>query len=137
MLRSITSVTSVDDLAQLSANSEDDQNQLSYLTKDDLKALGAMPLLNRGRLSVQPVNEGAWTAIDKLAEKGGWDEQIKPKPKKGVSRPGKSAEPAKPKKSTKRKTEEAEEAESEFSEKPNVDIGPATKAPRRSQRRKT
>ncbi|CAE6396245.1 unnamed protein product [Rhizoctonia solani] len=136
MLRSISSVTSVDDLAQLSANSEDDQNQLSYLTKDDLKALGAMPLLNRGRLSVQPVNEGAWTAIDKLAEKGGWDEQIKPKPKKGVSRPGKSAEPAKPKKSTKRKTEEVEEAESEFSEKPNVDIGLVTKAPRRSQRRK-
>ncbi|QRW16461.1 thymocyte nuclear protein 1 [Rhizoctonia solani] len=124
-LRSITSATSVEDLAQLSSNSEDRQNQLSYLTKDDLKALGAMPLLNRGRLSVQPVNEGA----------GGWDEQIKPKSGKGVPRSGK---PSKPRKPTKRKVSESdEESGSQVSEKRNAKVSSPTEVPRRSNRRKT
>lgn len=33
-----------------------------------------MALVNRGRLSVQPVTEEAWNAVQLLAEKGGWDE---------------------------------------------------------------
>ncbi|KAH7343313.1 EVE domain-containing protein [Rhizoctonia solani] len=103
ILRSITSATSVEDLTQLGADSEDGQNQLSYLTLADLKALGEMPLINRGRLSVQPVNEGAWIAINKLAEKGGWNEQIKSKPVKASARSVKSTGPAKPRKTTKRK----------------------------------
>ncbi|KAG8734691.1 hypothetical protein FRC11_003769, partial [Ceratobasidium sp. 423] len=137
MLRSITSVTSVENLAQFSADS-DGGNQLSYLTAADLKALGEMPLLNRGRLSVQPVNEGAWTAINKLAERGGWDEQTKPKPTKASARPAKSTGPAKSKKATKRKApsdKAAETAEDEESHgKPEID--PPSTTLRRSKRRK-
>ena len=34
-----------------------------------------MALLNRGRLSVQRVEQAAWDAIQTMAEKGGWDEE--------------------------------------------------------------
>ena len=34
-----------------------------------------MALLNRGRLSVQRVEQVAWDAIQTMAEKGGWDEE--------------------------------------------------------------
>ena len=33
-----------------------------------------MGLVTRGRLSVQRVSEAAWTAIEQLGERGGWDE---------------------------------------------------------------
>ena len=33
-----------------------------------------MALINRGRLSVQPVEKDAWTTVVSLAENGGWDE---------------------------------------------------------------
>ena len=33
-----------------------------------------MALLNRGRLSVQPVEEAAYNVIQELAENGGWEE---------------------------------------------------------------
>lgn len=33
-----------------------------------------MDLVTRGRLSVQRVSEEAWTAIEQLGERGGWDE---------------------------------------------------------------
>lgn len=35
-----------------------------------------MALLNRGRLSVQPVEEDAFTVIQKLAETGGWEDDL-------------------------------------------------------------
>ena len=35
-----------------------------------------MALIKRGRLSVQPVEEDAWKAVQLLAEKGGWDETL-------------------------------------------------------------
>lgn len=102
LLRSIAAATTIDDLAVHSANSENHQNQLSYLTVDDLKALKAMPLLDRGRLSVQPVNEAAWVTISKLAEKGGWSDQAKIKPTK-IASSGKPANRTKPTKTAKRK----------------------------------
>ena len=43
-----------------------------------------MVLVTRGRLSVQRVGEDAWTAIELLAENGGWEElDMKPKKKGG------------------------------------------------------
>ena len=33
-----------------------------------------MALVNSGRLSVQPVDQEAWSVIETMAEKGGWDE---------------------------------------------------------------
>ncbi|CAE6527648.1 unnamed protein product [Rhizoctonia solani] len=137
-LRSITSMTSVDDLAQLSADPE--ENQLSYITPSDLKALGAMPLLNRGRLSVQPVNEGAWTAINKLAEKGGWNEQTKSKPAKASTRPTKSTGPTKLKKATKRHVQNDADVGTEDDDKSHDKPGSGAEPPhtelRRSKRRK-
>ncbi|CAE7076990.1 unnamed protein product, partial [Rhizoctonia solani] len=134
-LRLITSVASVEKLAQFSADSEDGQNQLSYLTPDDLSALNAMPLLNRGRLSVQPVNEGAWTAINKLAERGGWSEQTKPKLAKASIRSAKSTGPTGPKKTAKRKVSSDTKDETvegdESQDKPRAET-----ATRRSKRRK-
>jgi hypothetical protein len=48
-----------------------------------------MALVNSGRLSVQPVSEEAWTIIEMMADKGGWDEinfvKGKPKTTKGDS----------------------------------------------------
>ena len=35
-----------------------------------------MALLNRGRLSVQPVEEEAYTVVQKLAETGGWEDDV-------------------------------------------------------------
>ncbi|CAE6422191.1 unnamed protein product [Rhizoctonia solani] len=138
ILRSITSATSVEDLAQLGTDSEDGQNQLSYLTPVDLKALREMPLINRGRLSVQPVNEGAWAAINKLAERGGWTEQTKSKPVKASARLVKPTGPAKPKKTTKRKapsdTMTGATEDDKLYEKSDAD--PPSTTLRRSQRRK-
>ncbi|GJJ07051.1 hypothetical protein Clacol_001250 [Clathrus columnatus] len=44
--------------------------EMAYLTEDDLKAIKNMPLLNRGRLSVQQINKGAWDTISKIATNG-------------------------------------------------------------------
>ncbi|KAJ1309133.1 hypothetical protein OPQ81_004809 [Rhizoctonia solani] len=135
-LRSITSVTSVEDLSQFSIDSEDGKNQLSYLTATDLKALTAMPLLNRGRLSVQSVNEGAWAAIQKLAENGGWSEQTKSKPTKAQARTTKSTGPVKPKNSSKRKTLGDKAVEKEDKLDDESEANPPSTTLRRSKRRK-
>jgi hypothetical protein len=41
-----------------------------------------MALVNSGRLSVQPVDEEAWSVIEMMTEKGGWDEMNFAKGKK-------------------------------------------------------
>ncbi|OAV90185.1 hypothetical protein PTTG_09287 [Puccinia triticina 1-1 BBBD Race 1] len=43
-----------------------------YLTTEDLQAIKDMPLLNRGRLSVQPVPLEAFEVVRNLGVKGGW-----------------------------------------------------------------
>lgn len=59
-----------------------------------------MDLVTRGRLSVQRVSEAAWTAIESLAEKGGWDEaSLKKRVTKAKSarrNPAKNPEPEEP-----------------------------------------
>jgi hypothetical protein len=60
-------------LKSLSSSSSPSTN-LEYLTSDQLGALQTMPLLNRGRLSVQSVPSKAWEAVLALGEKGGWDD---------------------------------------------------------------
>ena len=72
VLRLIAGSASVENVVQLGLESKGDVPSLGYLTPKDLAELKAMPLMNRGRLSVQPVNTGAWAAIIKLGEKGGW-----------------------------------------------------------------
>ncbi|KZV75082.1 DUF55-domain-containing protein [Peniophora sp. CONT] len=53
---------------------------VDYLSEEDAKAVKEMELVGRGRLSVQRVEEDAYEAIRRLAEKGGWDVE-KPKAK--------------------------------------------------------
>ncbi|KAA1080905.1 hypothetical protein PGT21_025100 [Puccinia graminis f. sp. tritici] len=43
-----------------------------YLTSKDLQAIKDMPLLNRGRLSVQPVSVEAFEVVRNLGVNGGW-----------------------------------------------------------------
>jgi hypothetical protein len=43
----------------------------------------AMPLVTRGRLSVQAVSEECWGIIHTMAEKGGWEEMAFGKKKSG------------------------------------------------------
>lgn len=56
---------------------ESGESELSlpdYLTPDDCQAIKGMQLLNRGRLSVQMVEDAAFEAIVRLGERGhGWD----------------------------------------------------------------
>ncbi|KNZ78623.1 Thymocyte nuclear protein 1 [Termitomyces sp. J132] len=98
--------------------------EINYIQEDGLKALKAMDLVGRGRLSVQRVEESAWNAIVALAEKGGWEEMdLKVKGK----RPAKSAmtelKPKPARKSSTRKTqddvksEEKEEDDEDSSDK--------------------
>ncbi|KAJ7033676.1 DUF55-domain-containing protein [Mycena alexandri] len=55
---------------------------LEYLGDDGVAAIKGMDLVTRGRLSVQRVSEAAWTAVQKLANTGGWDElDLSPKKK--------------------------------------------------------
>ncbi|KAF8843116.1 DUF55-domain-containing protein [Paxillus ammoniavirescens] len=46
---------------------------IGYVGTDGVKAIQAMPLVTRGRLSVQRVSEGGWGIIEMMAEKGGWE----------------------------------------------------------------
>ncbi|TFK62720.1 DUF55-domain-containing protein [Pluteus cervinus] len=57
------------------ASGQGDQppEEVKYIGEDGVRALKAMDLVTRGRLSVQRVEEDAWEAITKLAENGGWD----------------------------------------------------------------
>src|SRR5271154_4398635 len=49
-----------------------------------------MPLVTRGRLSVQRVEKACWDIIEMLAEKGGWDQELSRRPK-GTGRGKKKA----------------------------------------------
>lgn len=55
--------------------------EVSYLNQEHLEAIKAMPLINKGRLSVQPVSSLAYEATVLLAKNGGFDELVQ-KPKK-------------------------------------------------------
>jgi hypothetical protein len=72
ILRQISACSTIDEVAQLNTGLEDNKSSLAKLKAEDFASLKAMPLLNRGRLSVQSVNSGAWVAINKLAEIGDW-----------------------------------------------------------------
>jgi hypothetical protein len=46
-----------------------------YIGDAGAKAITEMPLVGRGRLSVQRVSKEAWDAVEALATNGGWDEE--------------------------------------------------------------
>lgn len=101
---------------------------LSYLGEEDLASIKAMPLLTQGRLSVQPVTDVAFAAIQKLGEKGGWENlqlgkpKPKPKPKPKATPQPKAEVTSKPKAKRPRKHKgkkpKDEDADSEGDEPP-------------------
>ncbi|KAM0745621.1 DUF55-domain-containing protein, partial [Meredithblackwellia eburnea MCA 4105] len=52
-----------------------------YLKQSDIDGIKKMALLNRGRLSVQPVEEIVYDAVVKLGTEGGWEELLATKGK--------------------------------------------------------
>jgi len=67
---------------------------LHYIGDAGVKAIKDMPLVRRGRLSVQKVPEEAWQTVQLLAENGGWEElalqKTKTKKPKSVKKKKKS-----------------------------------------------
>ncbi|KAH7887505.1 DUF55-domain-containing protein [Phlebopus sp. FC_14] len=53
--------------------SSDPPTEIAYVGENGVKAVKAMQLVTRGRLSVQRVTEECWSVIELLAEKGGWE----------------------------------------------------------------
>ncbi|WVQ86120.1 hypothetical protein IAT38_008288 [Cryptococcus sp. DSM 104549] len=52
--------------------------EVGYIGKEGLDAIKTMQLVNRGRLSVQPVEPDAYDAIVSLGTKGGWEQLLAP-----------------------------------------------------------
>lgn len=103
---------------------------VAYIGAEGLKAIKEMPLVNRGRLSVQPVSEEAYDAIVAMGEKGGMDEL--PPPKKSRAKESKEEaedEDVPPPKKSKAGAKVKREQEDELSEEESK----PQKAPRNGQ----
>ncbi|KAG8745587.1 Ras GTPase activating protein ira2 [Ceratobasidium sp. 414] len=139
LLRQICACATIDEVTRLDSSSQDNQPSFAYLSAGDLAALKKMPLLNRGRLSVQSVNSDAWAAINKLAENGGWCDTTaskrsgKPSKTGSADKPTSQTRPAKRKKpaGNKSKAVPAQE-ETDPGNQDEVD-----QVPRRSKRHKS
>ncbi|EPQ31021.1 uncharacterized protein PFL1_01210 [Pseudozyma flocculosa PF-1] len=103
--------------------SNQEESEIEYLSADHRRAIREMALLNRGRLSVQPVSPEAYEAVVLLGDRGGWqnwpgkwnpkgavkaakasveavEDEVKPappRPKKDTAASAKTAPAAKPK----------------------------------------
>ncbi|KAF9238783.1 DUF55-domain-containing protein [Melanogaster broomeanus] len=53
--------------------SSEPPEEIGYVGSHGVMAIRAMPLVTRGRLSVQRVPEESWGIIEIMAEEGGWD----------------------------------------------------------------
>jgi predicted RNA-binding protein with PUA-like domain len=131
----------------------DPPDEFAYIGADGMKAVKAMPLVTRGRLSVQRVSQECWRVIQMMSEKGGWEEMTfgKKKTPSTSKRPRQAAT-----KNSRAKTKPANnnggsdvEAKVDASEEPNVkprkgkkrkatdiDVGPQEVPNRRSVRTK-
>ncbi|KAK7696146.1 hypothetical protein QCA50_000797 [Cerrena zonata] len=107
-------------LASLSPSSSsvmDPPEEVAYIEKEGIKAIKDMALINRGRLSVQPVEETAWGTMEMLADRGGWDDMntkptAKRKNEKATTKKPPTRKP-KAKKSSSDDEAKAEETDSE------------------------
>lgn len=64
----------------------DPPDEFAYIGMDGMKAVKAMPLVTRGRLSVQRVSQECWGIIQMMSEKGGWEEMTFGKKKTSASK---------------------------------------------------
>jgi len=60
-------------LRRIAAASEP-PSEVAYIGEDGVKAIKGMALVNRGRLSVQRVEEKTWDLIQTMAARGGWED---------------------------------------------------------------
>ncbi|KAF7360340.1 Autophagy-related protein [Mycena venus] len=68
---------------------------LEYLGDAGVAAIKGMDLVTRGRLSVQRVSDAAWTAVQQLANTGGWDAlDLNPKKKSPAKKAAAGERPA-------------------------------------------
>ncbi|KAF9480198.1 DUF55-domain-containing protein [Pholiota conissans] len=77
-------------IADTQPSSIPEDSEWAYIGAEGVKAIKSMDLVTRGRLSVQRVQEDAWTAIGQLAERGGWKEP-ESRPKKGSTKRSKAS----------------------------------------------
>ncbi|KIJ69925.1 hypothetical protein HYDPIDRAFT_104586 [Hydnomerulius pinastri MD-312] len=54
--------------------SSEPPEEVGYVGASGVKAIKAMPLVTRGRLSVQRVPEECWAIIEMMAARGGWED---------------------------------------------------------------
>ncbi|KAG2156342.1 DUF55-domain-containing protein [Suillus clintonianus] len=69
----------------------DPPDEFAYIGTEGMKAVKAMPLVTRGRLSVQRVSQECWGIIQMMSEKGGWEEMAFGKKKSSTSKRSKQA----------------------------------------------
>ncbi|KAI0737675.1 PUA-like domain-containing protein [Daedaleopsis nitida] len=55
------------------ASSSEVPEEVEYIGEEGAQAIKGMALVTRGRLSVQRVEEAAWTILEQMAERGGWE----------------------------------------------------------------
>lgn len=63
-------------LKRIAASPSEPPADVDYIGQDGLEAIKGMALINRGRLSVQRVEENTWSVIEKLADAGGWEDDV-------------------------------------------------------------
>lgn len=72
-----------------------------------------MALINRGRLSVQRVEENTWFVIEKLADSGGWEDEAVKKGKEAGTSGTKEAKKVRPSRGAKAKVHDKQEGPAE------------------------
>ncbi|GMK56689.1 hypothetical protein CspeluHIS016_0305290 [Cutaneotrichosporon spelunceum] len=108
---------------------------VAYIGESGLRAVQGMALVNRGRLSVQPVEDEAYEAIIAMGRRGGFEEPTKGKGKRVKEEPEdhKPAESKSPSKEPPPKKAKAE-PKSKAEPKPNPESKPRIEGARRSSR---
>ncbi|KAL5529979.1 PSY2_1 [Sanghuangporus sanghuang] len=66
------------------SHTDDPPTDVAYIGSEGVRAIKEMALIKRGRLSVQPVEEDAWKAVQLLAVKGGWEEDLETMTSSGI-----------------------------------------------------
>ncbi|KAJ7158287.1 DUF55-domain-containing protein [Mycena crocata] len=117
---------------------------LEYLGDGGVAAIKSMDLVTRGRLSVQRVSEAAWSAIQLLANNGGWDQlDLNPKkkatPKKSpaaaaASRPRAAKTKAKAKKRKAKGSDSEDDGDDDYDEESEQEVISKTTSSRRKRK---
>ncbi|PIL37542.1 hypothetical protein GSI_01236 [Ganoderma sinense ZZ0214-1] len=119
------------------ASSSELPEEVAYIGEDGAKAIKAMALVTRGRLSVQRVEEETWEVIEQLAEKGGWEEVGTGKPKtKAKPKVNTKVTSSRRKRSRSKKAEDSEGAEDAEEDEVEVEADEEVEENRPRQRKR-